>query len=307
MGGACCYCAWWNKHKRLKEWRAKLCVLRELCLGKRRLACDWMRLRPYHWWDWLIWILGDGSNRQDRVEIENGQNETEGVMFIDFAQHAIWTAVNMLAVSSQEHTHTNTHTYVLKTQAHTRCMHVRTFAQIDNICKRLQVFFHGTVAHDKHHTHVQKHLVWSQSEIMLNMRYESDRFDRLTRFWLWFQIDFTVWEHVWGVYVHTLGLGDNFGSTAPPAVHHWGTGPSRAARALSPGTNTTWMIGEREESQFNLHELLKCVHPNPGQRRWRRKSLWGAEWRRPGWGEVRVSLKTHRRETDKLNNSQRSF
>lgn len=28
-------------------------------------------------------ILGDGSDRQDRVEIEISQNETEGVMFID--------------------------------------------------------------------------------------------------------------------------------------------------------------------------------------------------------------------------------
>lgn len=93
------------------------------------------------------------------MEIENGQNETEGVMFIDFAQHAIWTAVNMLAVLSQEYIDTNTHTYVFKTQAHIRCMHVRTFAQIHNICKRLQGFFHGTVAHEKHHTHVQKHLV----------------------------------------------------------------------------------------------------------------------------------------------------
>lgn len=39
-----------------------------------------MKLRPYHCWDWLIWILEDGSNRRGKVEIENGQNE---IMFTD--------------------------------------------------------------------------------------------------------------------------------------------------------------------------------------------------------------------------------
>lgn len=57
------------------------------------------------------------------MEIENGQNETEGVMFIDFTQHALWIAVKLLAVStdrSQEYIYTyiyvkqeiHTHTHV---------------------------------------------------------------------------------------------------------------------------------------------------------------------------------------------------
>lgn len=67
-------------------------------------------------------------------------------------------------------------------------------------------------------------------------------------------------ESMCGVNVHTLGLGDNFGSTAPPAVHHWGTGPSGAARALSPGTNTTWMIGEGERVGKGGRVSLICMN-----------------------------------------------
>lgn len=38
----------------------------------------------------------------------------------------------------------------------------------------------------------------------------------------------------------TLRLGDDFGSTSPPAVHHrWGSS-AHTAWALSPGANTTW-------------------------------------------------------------------
>lgn len=40
--------------------------------------------------------------------------------------------------------------------------------------------------------------------------------------------------------VHTLGLGDHFSPTATPTVHHRWAGPTRIARALSPGANTTW-------------------------------------------------------------------
>lgn len=65
------------------------------------------------------------------------------------------------------------------------------------------------------------------------------------------------------VRVHTLRLGDHFGSAAPSAVHHRAAGSSHAARALPPGTNTTWETGEKEKNtgvsliismgHFNIH------------------------------------------------------
>lgn len=63
----------------------------------------------------------------------------------------------------------------------------------------------------------------------------------------------TVWTEVVGV--RTLGLGEHFGSTAPPAVHHRSAGAPGAARALSPGTNTTWSTNkrnvEKQRTSFN--------------------------------------------------------
>ncbi len=133
----------------------------------RCLACDLMTLRPYHWWDWLIWILGDGGNRQDRVEIENGQNETEGVMFIDFTQHAPWTAVNIVnwqvTDRSEEYIDTNTHTY---THAFIRMsLSTRTHTHILHACRHIRTntgdlwdwrFFSGCCCAWEHRTHTHK-------------------------------------------------------------------------------------------------------------------------------------------------------
>lgn len=51
MSGACCYCTVCGETnvKKLKEWDSmQNSVLRGRCSGTRRLACDWMKLRPYH-------------------------------------------------------------------------------------------------------------------------------------------------------------------------------------------------------------------------------------------------------------------
>lgn len=75
-----------------------------------------------------------------------------------------------------------------------------------------------------------------------------------------YKVDFTVWEH--DVCTHTLGLGDNFSSAPTPTIHHWGTGSTHTAWALSPCANTTWMMREREwrEASYNLLHLFTCFY-----------------------------------------------
>lgn len=82
------------------------------------------------------------------------------------------------------------------------------------------------------------------------------------------------------VYVHTLGLGDHFGSTAPPAVHHRSAGAPRAARTLSPGTNATWTTKKRtwrSREAALTHKLNQRGYPQPWSEktdRWRPRRRW---------------------------------
>lgn len=175
-----------------------------------------MRLRPYHWWYWLIWILGEGSDRQDRVEIKNGQNDRQGYvspLFLCF-WHAIWMTEGIINVQSNKRT----------TQSNHARGHTGTNMQ------------HLRVSCDKYD--VRQELSMS----LVILKYGTGGID---------------------VCVHTLGLGDHFGPTPPPAVHHWGAGtPPRVARTLSPGTNTTWTtktrMGRSRESAL-IHRLQQCV------------------------------------------------
>lgn len=71
------------------------------------------------------------------------------------------------------------------------------------------------------------------------------------------------------VHVRTLGLGDHFGATAPPAVRQWSTGRPRAARTLPPGTNATWTPQKRTRtSGFNTQ--TDSMHLPPALDRSRR-------------------------------------
>lgn len=66
------------------------------------------------------------------MEIENGQNETEGgYVLLSLPSMHSWTAVDML---SQEYTETHTRTLVY-------LKHMHVFAQIHKICERLEVVF----------------------------------------------------------------------------------------------------------------------------------------------------------------------
>lgn len=91
----------------------------------------------------------------------------------------------------------------------------------------------------------------------------------------------SLYETMCGVYIHTLRLGDHFGSAPTPTVHHWGTGPAHAAWALSPCANTTWTTRERgakrcRESLIHLyyfHFFIPTLDRDAGETEWR-----------PGWG-----------------------
>lgn len=125
----------WNRNQKKK--RQKRTIVQSSVCYKKNVAWrgwDRMRLRPYHWWDWLIWILGEGSDRQDRVEIKNGQHDTHRVMFL-LCFFCGFFLSNMqsgwLSVSSKQCTVWKT--YVLKAQEHRINVHEDTSAQIRNI------------------------------------------------------------------------------------------------------------------------------------------------------------------------------
>lgn len=144
--GKTCCCVGETETKNKKKRQKRTIVQSSVCYKKNVAWRGWdrMRLRPYHWWDWLIWILGEGSDRQDRVEIKNGQHDTHRVMFLlcffwgvffwfFFVQHAIWMTEHVIETvySLKDVCTQSTGTQNKRARGHicTNTQHFRSFLQ----------------------------------------------------------------------------------------------------------------------------------------------------------------------------------